>query len=125
MEQYHSEHFANLHLDALGRAVGLPALDWTFGPVAFRASMARHWLQCRQHGRTRRPGRGRADHLRLEAPSRLRAAARWASEQSHRRLGPAVPPWNPSEAPPKVPDVAAFGHPGTTASCYPYPYPYP
>ena len=48
VEQYHSEHFANLHLDALGRPVGLPALDWTFGPVAFRASMARHWLQCRQ-----------------------------------------------------------------------------
>lgn len=46
VEQYHSEHFANLHLDALGRPVGLPALDWTFGPVAFRASMARHWLQC-------------------------------------------------------------------------------
>ena len=46
MEQYHSEHFANLHLDALGRPVGLPTLDWTFGPVAFRASMARHWLQC-------------------------------------------------------------------------------
>jgi hypothetical protein len=46
VEQYHSEHFANLHLDALGRPVGLPTLDWTFGPVAFRASMARHWLQC-------------------------------------------------------------------------------
>ena len=56
MEQYHSEHFANLHLDALGRAVGLPALDWTFGPVAFRASMAHHWLQRGPHARD-----GRAD----------------------------------------------------------------
>jgi len=46
VEQYHSEQFANLYLDALGAAVGLPALDWTFGPVAFRASAATHWLQC-------------------------------------------------------------------------------
>ena len=44
IEQYHSETFANLGLDALGRAIGLPALDWTFGPVALRASMAEHWL---------------------------------------------------------------------------------
>lgn len=44
VEQYHSESFANLHLDALGREAGMPSLDWTFGPVAFRASMARHWL---------------------------------------------------------------------------------
>ena len=84
VEQYHSEHFANLYLDTLGDAVGLPPLDWTcaaapsnpphalqarpahrpaptrpshrrcpvrsrprrFGPVAFRASSAHHWLQC-------------------------------------------------------------------------------
>jgi hypothetical protein len=75
VEQYHSEHFANLHLDALGRPVGLPALDWTFGPVAFRASMARHWLQCRQQAQTRCPRSGSAGYLRLEAPSRMRTAA--------------------------------------------------
>ncbi|KAL1518463.1 hypothetical protein AB1Y20_002755 [Prymnesium parvum] len=46
VEQWHSENFANLYLDALGSAVGLPTLDWTFGPVAFRATMAHHWLRC-------------------------------------------------------------------------------
>ncbi len=47
IEQYHQENFANLFLDSLGAKVGLVAgLDWTFGPVAFRASAARHWLQC-------------------------------------------------------------------------------
>ena len=45
IEQYHSEHFANLYLDALGGAVGLPSLDWTFGPVAFRNSAASFWLR--------------------------------------------------------------------------------
>eukprot|EP00966_Prymnesium_polylepis_P207247 4800227-Prymnesium_polylepis.1 len=29
---------------AAGNAAGLPTLDWTFGPVAFRTSMAHHWL---------------------------------------------------------------------------------
>ena len=44
IEQYHSERFANLYLDSLGNEVGLPPLDWTFGPVAFRSSAAHHWL---------------------------------------------------------------------------------
>ena len=44
IEQYHSENFVNLYLDSLGNAAGLPTLDWTFGPVAFRANMAHHWL---------------------------------------------------------------------------------
>ena len=45
-EQYHAETFANLHLNTLGVAAGLPGgIDWTFGPVAFRARMASHWLQ--------------------------------------------------------------------------------
>ena len=44
IEQYHQETFANLFLDSLGALVGLPSLDWTFGPVAFRASAAHHWL---------------------------------------------------------------------------------
>lgn len=44
IEQYHSENFVNLYLDALGSSVGLPTLDWTFGPVAFRSSMAHYWL---------------------------------------------------------------------------------
>ena len=38
----------------------------------------------RQQGQTRRPGSGRAGHLRLGAPSRSRTAALWASEQSYR-----------------------------------------
>ena len=45
IEQYHEETFANLYLDALGGAVGLPSLDWTFGPVGFRAAAANFWLQ--------------------------------------------------------------------------------
>jgi len=45
IEQYHQEHFANLYLDALGAPAGLPALDWTFGPVGLRASAAHHWLE--------------------------------------------------------------------------------
>jgi len=45
IEQYHSEHFANLYLDSLAAAVGFPSIDWTFGPVAFRASFGSHWLQ--------------------------------------------------------------------------------
>ena len=51
IEQYHAEHFANLHLNALAAANsnwGDIRLDWTFGPVAFRASLASHWLDYRQ-----------------------------------------------------------------------------
>jgi len=46
VEQYHSEQFANLYLDALGSLIGLPSLDWTFGPVALRASAATFWEEC-------------------------------------------------------------------------------
>jgi hypothetical protein len=42
VEQYHQETFANLYLDALGAAVGLPSLDWTFG----RPSTARLLSHC-------------------------------------------------------------------------------
>ena len=44
---------------------------------------------------------GRAQ-LRLQAPSRLRVAARWAPGQARGRSGPAVQPWSLSEAPPKT-----------------------
>merc|ERR1712137_1432550 len=44
IEQYHSEHFVNLYLDAVGKEVGFPSVDWTFGPFAIRASLATHWL---------------------------------------------------------------------------------
>ncbi|CAB9501216.1 expressed unknown protein [Seminavis robusta] len=44
IEQYHSEQFANLYLDTLGQKVGFPSIDWTFGPIAFRTSLAPHWL---------------------------------------------------------------------------------
>lgn len=46
IEQYHQETFANLYLNTLGVAAGLPDhIDWTMGPVALRATMARHWLE--------------------------------------------------------------------------------
>ena len=52
--------------------------------------------------KTRRPSSGRAAHLRLGAPSRLRTAALCAPEQSCGRFRPAVQPWSPSEAPPEA-----------------------
>ena len=48
-------------------------------------------------------GSGRAGHLWLGVPSRLSTAALWAPEKSCGHLGPAVPPWILSEAPPKSP----------------------
>ena len=117
VEQYHSEHFANLHLDALGRPVGLPALDWTFGPVAFRASMARHWLQCRQQAQTRRPRSGSAGHLRLERP---RACARRPSGLQSRATAAWAPHCTAVEPPggtAQFADVAAVEHSGARASC--------
>lgn len=44
IEQYHSEMFANKYLDSLGTSIGLPSIDWTMGPVAFRTSQALHWI---------------------------------------------------------------------------------
>jgi hypothetical protein len=44
MEQYHSENFANLYLDSLGKAAGFPSIDWTMGPIIFRTSLASFWL---------------------------------------------------------------------------------
>mmetsp|Transcript_21726 Transcript_21726/g.35862 ORF Transcript_21726/g.35862 Transcript_21726/m.35862 type:complete len:280 (+) Transcript_21726:71-910(+) len=44
IEQYHSENFVNLYLDALANEIGFPSVDWTFGPVAFRASYAQEYL---------------------------------------------------------------------------------
>eukprot|EP00751_Fragilariopsis_kerguelensis_P001817 CAMPEP_0170822136 /NCGR_PEP_ID=MMETSP0733-20121128/43553_1 /TAXON_ID=186038 /ORGANISM="Fragilariopsis kerguelensis, Strain L26-C5" /LENGTH=394 /DNA_ID=CAMNT_0011184185 /DNA_START=1 /DNA_END=1186 /DNA_ORIENTATION=- len=46
-EQYHTEQFANLFLNSLAKEmrIGFPtSLDWTHGPVAFKASLAPHWL---------------------------------------------------------------------------------
>lgn len=45
IEQYHSENFANLHLDALAAKVGFPSIDWTMGPIAFRKERAPTWLE--------------------------------------------------------------------------------
>jgi hypothetical protein len=45
IEQYHSENFANLYLDSLGKAVGFPSVDWTMGPIIFRTSLASYWLE--------------------------------------------------------------------------------
>mmetsp|Transcript_22217 Transcript_22217/g.69344 ORF Transcript_22217/g.69344 Transcript_22217/m.69344 type:complete len:258 (+) Transcript_22217:77-850(+) len=46
IEQYHQERFANLLIDTLATKRGFPAgLDWTFGPVCFRARLASHWTQ--------------------------------------------------------------------------------
>lgn len=44
IEQYHCESFANLYLDSLAAKIGLPSIDWTMGPVAFRYQYAKHWL---------------------------------------------------------------------------------
>ncbi|MGK3743510.1 MAG: hypothetical protein ACI90V_010368 [Bacillariaceae sp.] len=44
IEQYHSEQFANMFLDSLASKIGLPSIDWTAGPVAFKASIAHQWL---------------------------------------------------------------------------------
>ena len=45
IEQYHSEHFANMHLDALAKKVNFPSIDWTMGPFATRAKFAKIWLE--------------------------------------------------------------------------------
>lgn len=45
IEQYHCEKFANLYLDSLGSQIGMPSIDWTIGPVAFRSSLATWWLK--------------------------------------------------------------------------------
>lgn len=50
MEQYHSESFGNLHFDLLAKHFegfqqeGAKKLDWLFGPFAFKATLARSWL---------------------------------------------------------------------------------
>lgn len=50
IEQYHSESFGNLHFDLLAKEFtgfqreGAQKLDWLFGPFAFKASLARGWL---------------------------------------------------------------------------------
>lgn len=44
IEQYHAERFANLYLNSLGAVAGLPTLDWTMGPIAFKAKWATEWL---------------------------------------------------------------------------------
>jgi hypothetical protein len=44
IEQFHSEQFANMFLDSLANKIGLPSIDWTAGPVAFKASIAPRWL---------------------------------------------------------------------------------
>jgi len=46
-------------------------------------------LSVLQHGRGRRPGYGRAGHLRRHPPLCLRTAATWALAQGHGSLGPA------------------------------------
>ncbi|KAL7486753.1 hypothetical protein ACHAW6_012346 [Cyclotella cf. meneghiniana] len=49
IEQYHSESFANLHFNSLAKHhAGFQhsdgGLDWLFGPFAFNARLASHWL---------------------------------------------------------------------------------
>ena len=68
IEQYHQENFANLYLNTLGVAAGLPDhIDWTFGPVGFRASAATHWLQFE--------GEVRATHARTHTHTHTHAHA--------------------------------------------------
>jgi hypothetical protein len=44
IEQYYAEMFGNFYLDSLGAQIGLPKLDWTSGPMAFKVDQAQHWL---------------------------------------------------------------------------------
>ena len=50
IEQYHSESFGNLHFDLLAKQFPgfqndrAQKLDWLFGPFAFKASLAKTWL---------------------------------------------------------------------------------
>ena len=75
-------------------AVGDPSGN---GEIYQEMGALRRRLMEGPHGQPRRPGSGTADHLRLEAPSRLCTAALWAPEQSWRRLGPAVHSWGRPE----------------------------
>lgn len=44
MEQYHSEMFANLHLNAISKQVGFPDnIDWTMGPIMLQTKWANIW----------------------------------------------------------------------------------
>jgi len=97
IEQYHSENFVNLYLDALGKQVGLPSIDWTFGPVAFRCSIAIHFLRftgelwdaqivpfvnaARWHG-----ARVISHTVKYEHPLEMKAEEEGASRWSEKRL---------------------------------------
>eukprot|EP00035_Acanthoeca_spectabilis_P010125 m.178672 g.178672 ORF g.178672 m.178672 type:complete len:239 (-) comp14930_c0_seq3:2286-3002(-) len=55
IEQWHSENFGNGYLNAVaaGQTESLrdfPNLDWFFGPLAFRAKHAHHWIDYRGDG---------------------------------------------------------------------------
>ena len=52
----------------------------------------------RQPGQTRRPGSGRASHLRPEAPSCLHMTVLWAPDQSYSRMVPGMQPWSLRDA---------------------------
>lgn len=45
IEQYHSENYGNLYLDAVARehAEQMPSIDWHFGPLAFRSKHVELW----------------------------------------------------------------------------------
>lgn len=62
IEQYHSETFANMYLDALAKQVGFPSVDWTIGPMAFCTNMAKHWtdvtVDSANDGKDGSPNRG-------------------------------------------------------------------
>jgi len=44
VEQYYAEMFGNLYLNSLASKVGLSAIDWTAGPIAFSAEHAHFWI---------------------------------------------------------------------------------
>lgn len=44
IEQYHAETFANMYLNSLAKQLKMTSIDWTMGPVAFKSSMAKYWL---------------------------------------------------------------------------------
>lgn len=69
---------------------GLSLGDFTGGAICVESGLARSSAPSWRRQTWLRPG-----HRRLEAPSRLRAAALCALEQSYSCLGHAVPPWSP------------------------------
>jgi hypothetical protein len=48
-EQYYSENFGNMYLDALAKGADFePSVDWLFGPLAWRLKLSSCWLDFKE-----------------------------------------------------------------------------